>query len=296
MGACAACSPSPAPPGELQAAFVPARLTASPGDPLRAELRIQNIGLGPAMLASPLAVHDVLRAETMDGKPLKPVSQPAGDAAGGQPWKLPDRWEPGARSEFVLFLQVWFPDIANPGAYRIVWSHPSFSATPPLEVEIVAQSTATLQTNFGDIVLRFHPEDAPKTVENFIKLAKSGYYDGLPFHRIIPGFMMQGGCPKGDGTGGPGYTIKAEFNKRKHVAGTVSMARTSDPDSAGSQFFICFATAAHLDGQYTAFAEVTQGLDVVKKIEPVGSSSGRPSQKVVMNKVIIHENSAPGNK
>ena len=146
---------------------------------------------------------------------------------------------------------------------------------------------ATIKTNFGDIVLEFHPEDAPQTVANFVKLAKKGFYNGLAFHRIIPGFMLQGGCPKGDGTGGPGYQIKAEFNKRKHIAGTVSMARSQDPDSAGSQFFICFAPASHLDGAYTAFAQVIQGLDVVKKIEPVGSGSGRPSQRVVMESVTV---------
>ena len=146
---------------------------------------------------------------------------------------------------------------------------------------------AVIKTNLGDIVIEFHPEDAPNTVDNFVKLAKQGYYDNLSFHRIIPGFMLQGGCPKGDGTGGPGYQIKAEFNGRKHVAGTASMARSSDPDSAGSQFFICFDAAPHLDGQYTAFAQVVQGMDVVQKIEPLGSGSGKPKQKVAMEKVTI---------
>lgn len=148
---------------------------------------------------------------------------------------------------------------------------------------------ATIRTSLGDIVIEFFPEDAPKTVENFITLAKKGFYDNLSFHRIIPGFMMQGGCPKGDGTGGPGYQIKAEFNKRRHVAGTVSMARSSHPDSAGSQFFICFAPASHLDGQYTAFAQVVKGLDVVQKIEPLGSRSGTTSKKVILEKVTVNE-------
>ena len=148
---------------------------------------------------------------------------------------------------------------------------------------------ASIRTNLGEIVIEFHPEDAPKTVENFAALAKKGFYDGLAFHRIIPGFMMQGGDPSGNGTGGPGYTIRAEFNARKHVAGTVSMARRAEPDSAGSQFFICFATAPHLDGQYTAFAQVVRGLDVIRKVEPLGSGSGAPKQKVVMEKVSLLE-------
>ncbi len=148
---------------------------------------------------------------------------------------------------------------------------------------------ASIRTNLGEIVIELHPEDAPKTVENFVALAKKGFYDGLAFHRIIPGFMMQGGDPSGNGTGGPGYTIRAEFNARKHVAGTVSMARRAEPDSAGSQFFICFATAPHLDGQYTAFAQVVRGLDVIRKVEPLGSGSGAPKQKVVMEKVSLLE-------
>jgi peptidyl-prolyl cis-trans isomerase B (cyclophilin B) len=149
---------------------------------------------------------------------------------------------------------------------------------------------AVIETNFGAITVEFLADKAPKTVENFVKLAKSGYYNGLSFHRIIRGFMMQGGCPKGSGTGGPGYTIAAEFNDTKHVAGVMSMARTSDPNSAGSQFFICFATAPHLDHQYTAFGKVTDGLNVVKEIEAVPTDSGdRPKKPVKMEKVTIVE-------
>ena len=101
----------------------------------------------------------------------------------------------------------------------------------------------------GEIRLEFYPEDAPKTVENFVTLAKKGFYNGLNFHRVVPDFVVQGGCPKGNGTGGPGYTVKAEFNKHKHLRGTVAMARSQDPDSAGSQFYICYGPTPHLDGQ-----------------------------------------------
>jgi peptidyl-prolyl cis-trans isomerase B (cyclophilin B) len=118
----------------------------------------------------------------------------------------------------------------------------------------------------GEIRIELYPEDAPKHVESFIALSKKGFYNGLTFHRVEPGFVVQGGDPKGNGTGGPGYTLKAEFNKRKHVRGTVAMARSQQPDSAGSQFYICFAPADFLDGQYTVFGQVVSGMDVVDKI------------------------------
>jgi len=137
-----------------------------------------------------------------------------------------------------------------------------------------AKKTAILKTSAGDLTLRFWPEVAPKTVANFIKLAGEGFYDGTCFHRIIDGFMIQGGDPltkdvaneRRFGTGGPGHTVKAEFNDRKHVRGVISMARSSDPDSAGSQFFICVAAAPFLDRQYTAFGELIAGDDVLEKI------------------------------
>jgi peptidyl-prolyl cis-trans isomerase B (cyclophilin B) len=119
----------------------------------------------------------------------------------------------------------------------------------------------------GEIRLEFSPEDAPKTVENFVTLAKKGFYNGLNFHRVVPDFVVQGGCPKGNGTGGPGYTIKAEFNKQKHVRGTLAMARSQDPDSAGSQFYICYGNTPHLDGQYTVFGKVVSGMEHVDRIK-----------------------------
>ncbi len=118
----------------------------------------------------------------------------------------------------------------------------------------------------GEIRLEFFPEDAPKTVENFVTLAKKGFYNGLNFHRVVPDFVVQGGCPKGNGTGGPGYTVKAEFNKQKHVRGTLAMARSQDPDSAGSQFYICYGNTPHLDGQYTVFGKVVSGMELVDRI------------------------------
>ena len=142
--------------------------------------------------------------------------------------------------------------------------------------------------------IELYPEIAPETCANFEKLVKDGFYNGLTFHRVIKGFMIQGGCPKGNGMGGPGWTIKGEFaanghkNDLKHTKGVLSMARTMDPNSAGSQFFIMHEDAPHLDGQYAAFGKVVNGLDVVDEIANVRTGwADKPSQPVVMEKVEI---------
>jgi cyclophilin family peptidyl-prolyl cis-trans isomerase len=119
----------------------------------------------------------------------------------------------------------------------------------------------------GTIKIEFYPDSAPNTVANFEKLANSGFYNGLNFHRVEPGFVVQGGDPNGDGTGGPGYKIKAEFNSRKHLTGTLAMARSSDPNSAGSQFYICLAPAPFLDNNYTVFGQVIEGQELVQQIK-----------------------------
>jgi len=139
--------------------------------------------------------------------------------------------------------------------------------TPPSQgAKKVKQSAVITMEKGGEIKFDFFPEDAPKTVENFVTLAKKSFYDGLTFHRVEPGFVVQGGDPQGNGMGGPGYKIKAEFNKQKHVRGAVAMARSNDPDSAGSQFYIVLAPANSLDGKYTVFGIVTSGMDVVDKV------------------------------
>jgi peptidyl-prolyl cis-trans isomerase B (cyclophilin B) len=139
--------------------------------------------------------------------------------------------------------------------------------TPPSQgAKKVKESAVITMEKGGEIKFDFFPEDAPKTVENFVTLARKGFYDGLTFHRVEPGFVVQGGDPQGNGMGGPGYKIKAEFNKQKHVRGAVAMARSNDPDSAGSQFYIVLAPANFLDGKYTVFGMVTSGMDVVDKI------------------------------
>ena len=153
-----------------------------------------------------------------------------------------------------------------------------------------AEPHIRMDTDQGVIELQLWPDVAPKTVENFVTLANKGFYNGLTFHRIIPGFMVQGGCPTGTGTGGPGYHIKAEFSKRKHVRGVISMARSSDPDSAGSQFFIMHADSPHLDGQYTCFGQVTTGLEVVDKLAATplkDSRSGAPQNAPKIKTVTV---------
>ena len=131
-------------------------------------------------------------------------------------------------------------------------------------------------TNVGTITLNMFPDVAPGHCKNLIGLAKTGFYDGIIFHRVIPGFVAQVGCPKGNGTGGPGYTIDQEFNSRPHNPGTVSMARTNDPNSAGSQIFICLGRVPHLDNQYTVFGETADqaSLDVVLKIGQAATDGG----------------------
>ncbi len=146
--------------------------------------------------------------------------------------------------------------------------------TTMVKKEKKMQEVAVIKTRHGDIVLRFFPDIAPKHVESFIKLAKDGFYNGVTFHRVIPGFMIQGGDPnskdpdarEAHGTGGPGYTVPAEFSDEKHKRGILSAARAQDPDSAGSQFFICVGNSYFLDGQYTVYGEVVEGMDVADKI------------------------------
>jgi peptidyl-prolyl cis-trans isomerase B (cyclophilin B) len=147
--------------------------------------------------------------------------------------------------------------------------------TPPTadEVKKLAGAKAIIETKFGAIILKFYPDKAPLHVKNFVTLAEKGFYDGTSFHRVIPGFMIQGGDPNSKlpdkvkhGTGGPGYQIKAEFNDLKHKRGILSMARAQDPNSAGSQFFVCVADSFFLDGKYSVFGEVVQGMEVADKI------------------------------
>ena len=157
----------------------------------------------------------------------------------------------------------------------------------------MANPIVTFEMENGDIMkAELYPEIAPNTVNNFISLVQNGFYDGLIFHRVIRGFMIQGGCPDGTGMGGPGYTIKGEFsqngfaNDLRHTEGVLSMARAMHPDSAGSQFFIMHKNSPHLDGAYAAFGKITEGMDIVNKIaETATDYSDRPLEEQKMKKV-----------
>jgi len=203
-----------------------------------------------------------------------------------------------------------FPEGAPKDLTRVTFSWPRFigagatlTVAPDmgkvkLEELDLTKTTVTLITNYGNMTVKFRPDKAPKTVENFIKLAKSGYYDGTRFHRVIRGFMIQGGCPntkKGatgmPGTGSPGYKLKAEFNDLRHTRGVLSMARSTDPDSAGSQFFVMHATKRHLDGKYTAFGELESGLETLDKIAAVqcgGQERSTPTKPIHLKMAIVN--------
>ncbi len=178
---------------------------------------------------------------------------------------------------------------------------PSPSMSPTASPSPAAKEVAVIKTSEGEMVAEFWPDVAPKTVENFKKLASEGFYDGTAFHRIVKGFMIQGGDPLTKdpskenrwGTGDPGYKIKAEFNSKPHDLGVLSMARSQDPDSAGSQFFICLGRAAFLDRQYTAFGKLIKGEDVLKKIGDTdvamsaGGEKSKPTKRVSLESIKI---------
>ncbi len=165
------------------------------------------------------------------------------------------------------------------------------------EIKKMAETRAVIETKFGNIELRFFPEVAPNHVNNFIELAKKGFYDGTTFHRVIPGFMIQGGDPNSKspdrskhGIGSPGYSLKAEFNEKPHKRGVLSMARSANPDSAGSQFFICVADSSFLDRQYTVFGEVVSGMEAADKIvNQPKDARDNPVERVEMKVRVIEK-------
>jgi peptidyl-prolyl cis-trans isomerase B (cyclophilin B) len=164
---------------------------------------------------------------------------------------------------------------------------------PEMKIDKEKVYVARMDTTAGPIVLELYPKLAPHHVNSFVFLAKENFYNGVIFHRVIPGFMIQGGDPTGTGGGGPGYSLKAEFNDTKHTRGVLSMARTPDPDSAGSQFFIMHDTAPSLDNKYTVFGKVTEGIETVDKIvtAPTGAND-RPVDPVKIKSIKIEEKAA----
>ena len=167
----------------------------------------------------------------------------------------------------------------------------------PEEVKKMSEQQAIIHTKLGDITLKFFPDVAPNHVNNFMELAKKGFYNGTIFHRVVPKFVIQGGDPNSKnpdrskhGMGGPGYSVKAEFSNKPHKRGTLSMARSAHPDSAGSQFFICVADAPFLDGKYTVFGEVVKGIEVVDKIVSLPrDGNDNPNDRIEMTVDIVNE-------
>ena len=187
--------------------------------------------------------------------------------------------------------------VSNPAPTTTTAPAPKATAEENRPMEYYKDKVAELHTSAGEIDIRFYPDAAPNHVKNFIDLAEKGFYNGTKFHRVIPGFMIQGGDPNtisGNpytwGTGSSGKNVAAEFNSIHHARGVVSMARSNDPNSASSQFFICVADAGSLDGQYTAFGKVTKGMDVADKIvnAPRGAND-RPNTPTSIDKIVIRE-------
>jgi len=194
---------------------------------------------------------------------------------------------------FLSMLSVLFFILSSPFAYGEE-TKKNFTKE---EMKKMPETKAVIETRFGNMEIRFFPDVAPKHVNNFIELAKKGFYDGTIFHRVIPGFMIQGGDPNSKspdksqhGMGGPGYMVKAEFNEKPHKRGTLSMARSGQPDSAGSQFFICVADAPFLDRQYTVFGEVVSGMEVVDKIvSQPRDPKDNPNERIEMKVKVIEQ-------
>ena len=191
----------------------------------------------------------------------------------------------------ILFLLTISPCISQ--------TPNSSNSTPMKEATNSSTPQVIVRTTLGDMTFEFWPDVAPKTVDNFLKLSREGFYNGTAFHRVIKGFMIQGGCPKSKkgangmpGTGGPGYQIKAEFNNRSHQKGVLSMARSQDVDSAGSQFFICHGDASFLNNKYTAFGKLIKGEDVLDKIAAIpctGPERSSPTERVEITGVELIE-------
>ena len=158
-----------------------------------------------------------------------------------------------------------------------------------MTIDTEKQYTATLRTEKGDIVIALTADKTPITVNNFVKLARDGYYDNTTFHRVLPGFMAQGGDPTGTGAGGPGYTIQDEFTDLTHERGVISMANTGQPNSGGAQFFITFVPTPHLDGRHTVFGAVTEGMDVVDSLTPRDPNQGPDFPGDTLIEVLISE-------
>ena len=178
------------------------------------------------------------------------------------------------------------PTAARPTSTSIPSSKKSYSAAPAMTIDLSKTYLANMETDAGMVRIELNAQKAPRTVNNFVFLARDGFYDGVLFHRVIPGFMAQGGDPTGTGSGGPGYTFRDEISDLRNVAGAISMANAG-PDTNGSQFFILYADAGWLDGLHAVFGKVTEGMDIVRKFQPTDPSGAGPATKLI--RVTIQE-------
>jgi peptidyl-prolyl cis-trans isomerase B (cyclophilin B) len=229
--------------------------------PLR--FTIENAGSAEAKVDEPDSYLEGLEILDDSGKVLKPVGKTKGIT------KRSVSLEAGGFIGRTVDIAPAFPAVPEnkEGWYRIRWSFGDVTSNEA-RVYVMRDWIATIETNYGSIAMEFYPQVAPNHVENFLRLARSGFYEGTIFHRVIPGFMMQGGMPK-DPPKESVPSLRAEFSSMKHVFGTVSMARTNDPNSATFQFFICFGAVPHLNGNYSVFGQVISGEEVVKEVERV---------------------------
>lgn len=229
---------------------------------------------GPATHATPPVAPPTAppAVPTAAPAPAPPASRPA-----------PDRALTAVIAALLVVIVLGAATLRSPGG-----SPPG--PLTPAEVAAYARKQARITTRYGDMVVRFFPDVAPRTVKNFCGLVEKGFYDGVVFHRVIRGFMIQGGDPTGTGGGGPGYTIPDELNARTHKRGVLSMAHSSAPNSAGSQFFIVHGESApHLDGGYTVFGELSSGFDVLDRIATAPVSGDRPLEPVRMERVQLED-------
>lgn len=297
----------PASGGSLRLAIDTPEKVFRPGQKMPLRFTLENAGDQEAKVDEPDSYLEGLEILDAGGKVVKSAGKTKGIT------KRSVSLEAGGFIGRTVDIAPAFPAVAEDkeGWYRIRWSFGDLTSNET-RVYVMREWIATIETNHGSIGLEFTPEVAPTHVENFLRLARSGFYEGTVFHRIIPGFMMQGGMAK-DPAKDALTPLKAEFSATRHEFGTVSMARTNDPDSATSQFFICFKAVPHLNGNYTTFARVISGEEVVKEVERVktdhspckkcgkiyrtGGSTpccgthheDRPEQEVVIKKVTVSE-------
>jgi peptidyl-prolyl cis-trans isomerase B (cyclophilin B) len=296
-----------APPSGVRLSIDTAEKVFRPGERMPLRFTIENAGAAEAKVDEPESYLDGVELLDDAGKVVKAAAKPKGAARRSVPL------EAGGFIGRTVDVAPAFPPAADikEGWYRIRWTFGEATSNEA-RVYVMRDWIATIETNHGNISMEFYPQVAPGHVENFLRLARSGFYEGTLFHRIIPGFMMQGGTSK-DAPKENVAPLKAEFSALKHVFGTVSMARTNDPNSATFQFFICFGAVPQLNGNYTVFGQVISGEEVVKEIERVktdhnpckkcgkvfrGSGAtpccgahheDRPEQDVVIKKVTVAE-------